>query len=432
MSMDTIFALSSARGKAGVAVIRVSGPLATNTAIQLVGRVPKPRQAELRKIETRGAVHLDTALVLFFPKGASYTGEDTVEFQVHGGIATVKSVLATLSCLDGIRLAEAGEFTLQALLNGRLDVSEVEGLGDLIQAETEAQRSQALRLFSGSLGKKVKVWRDSLLGCAALLEVSLDFTDEDLPPETLSQANERLQATVDALQQESRGVKSSERIRDGFEVAIVGAPNTGKSTLLNYLAGREAAITSERAGTTRDVIEVRMDLSGLPVTILDLAGLREALDPIEQIGVQRSLSRATSADIRVFLVDADGLPTNVPDFKVGDIVCRAKADLLAVPIVGSVSGKTGWGVDELVNELVRELEGRAAMAMTATCARHKAVIDAAIWNLESAIVHLANNQATEMAAEDVRQAGRELESLIGYVDTEDVLDRIFSGFCIGK
>ena len=280
--MDTIFALSSARGKAGVAVIRVSGSEAASAAVQLAGHLPPPRQAALRKLRAPDGRHLDTALILYFPGGASYTGEDTVELHVHGGIATVQAILAALGSLDGLRGAQAGEFTLQALLNGRLNLSETEGLGDLIQAETEAQRRQALRLFTGALSRRVEAWRSDLIKCSATVEASLDFSDEELPEGLLGRARREIEAMARTLEKEVRGVKAAERIREGFEVAIVGAPNTGKSTLLNYLAGRDAAITSETAGTTRDVIEVRMDLAGLPVTVLDLAGIRESTDPVEK------------------------------------------------------------------------------------------------------------------------------------------------------
>ena len=430
--MDTIFALSSARGKAGVGVIRVSGPSAHTAARRLAGPLPEARRASLRKLTLEDGSHLDDALVIVFDRGKSYTGEDTAEFHVHGGVATISAALNQLGAYPGIRMAEPGEFTLQALLNGQLGIVEVEGLGDLIQAETEAQRQQALRLFSGTLTEKADKWRKSVIRCSALLEVTLDFSDEELPAGTLQAARREIAVARAELQAEAAGVKAAERIREGFEVAIVGAPNTGKSTLLNRLAGREAAITSERAGTTRDVIEVRMDLCGLPVTLLDLAGIREAADPIEKIGVERARLRAENADLRVFLVDGGGGPHTGPAFREGDLALRTKADLLALPPANGISGKTGLGVRDMTDAIVRELEKRTAIAKTAAHARQGTAIAAAAAHLQRAEEELDGAGRTELAAEEVRQAARELESLLGRVDIEQVLGEIFAAFCLGK
>lgn len=430
--MNTVFALSSARGKAGVAVIRISGPKATSTARKLAGDVPPPRMAVLRKLTTPDAGHLDTALILYFPKGASYTGEDTIEFHVHGGVATVNSVLIALGSINGLRMAEAGEFTMQALLNGRLDLSEIEGLGDLIQAETEVQRRQALRLFSGALGQKVKNWRKSLTQSAAQLEASLDFSDEELPADIVISTRHALVKIIQSLQAEIEGVQAAERIRDGFEVAIVGAPNTGKSTLLNFLAGRDAAITSARSGTTRDVIEVRMEIAGLAVTLLDLAGIREARDPIEKIGIEKAWRRAEAADLRLFLVDREGIPVRGPKFKDGDLLRRCKADLIECSPKEGISGKTGFGIEALTAALANELANRSGMAMTAAHARHRTAIGAAVKHLQCANEHLQGESRIELAAEEVWQALKQLETLIGLVDIEHVLDEVFAGFCIGK
>lgn len=430
--METIFALSSARGKAGVAVIRISGPYAVDAAQCFVQNLPSPKQAALRKIISPEGEHLDTALVLFFPKGASYTGFDTVEFHVHGGIATVKSVLLSLSSLNQLKMAEPGEFTLQALINGRMDLTEIEGLGDLIQAETEVQRRQAMKLFTGVLSQKVKSWRSTLIKSSSLLEASLDFSDEDLPSNLLKQCEENLISIIRSLQDEIKGYKAAERIREGFEVAIVGAPNTGKSTLLNFLARRDAAIVSEQPGTTRDVIEIRMDLSGLPVTFLDLAGIRETLDPIEQMGVNRACERARDADLRIFLQEKGKELKQSPDFKSGDIIRLTKADLIYPPPSNGISGKTGFGVNALKDCVVFELETRSQTAMTAAHARQVAAIKSTVNVLNSAVYNLQTEDNPEIASEDVRISIRELETLIGYVDIEDILDEIFVGFCIGK
>ncbi|HGG65032.1 MAG TPA: tRNA uridine-5-carboxymethylaminomethyl(34) synthesis GTPase MnmE, partial [Rhodobacteraceae bacterium] len=287
--MSTIYALATALGKSGVAVIRLSGPRALDAAKTLAGTLPEPRVAGLRALRDSDGVLLDQALVLTFMAGHSFTGEDVAELHLHGGPATIKAVLQTLGDLDGLRMAEPGEFTRRALENGCLDLAQIEGLSDLLDAETEAQRKQALRVFSGALGDKAESWRSQLIRAAALLEATIDFADEDVPVDVTPEVSDLLNSVMAALKTEATGVQISERIRDGFEVAIVGAPNVGKSSLLNRLAGRDAAITSEIAGTTRDVIEVRMDLNGLPVTILDTAGLRETDDTVEGIGIERAL-----------------------------------------------------------------------------------------------------------------------------------------------
>jgi len=424
--MDTIFALSTAPGKAGVAVIRVSGPRALMAARALCGDLPAPRAASLRTLKDSGGHRLDEALVIFFPVDHSFTGEETVELQCHGSMAVVGAVLDELSAIDGLRPADPGEFTRRALENSRLDLAQVEGLADLIEAETEAQRRQAIRIFSGDLGRRAESWRQNLIRAAALLEATIDFSDEEVPVEVSG----LIDSVKDALGAEIRGVATAERIRIGFEVAIVGAPNVGKSTLLNSLAGRDAAITSEYAGTTRDVIEVRMDLGGLPVTLLDTAGLRETDDAVESIGIDRARTRAAQADLRVFLVEAG----ETPDLKVekDDIVVIAKADLLDSPADG-VSGKTGLGVTELVDRIGAILKNRAAGAGLATRQRHKQAMERGLAALVAANTLILRGETTsEIAAEELRTAIRALDSLVGRVDIENVLDEIFASFCLGK
>lgn len=269
--MDTIFALASARGKAGVAVIRISGPRAWDAASALGGPLPEARRASVRKLEWNGEP-LDEGLVLTFADGASFTGELAVELHIHGAVATIEAVLRALGGMSGLRMAEPGEFTRRALENGRFDLSQVEGLADLIDAETEAQRKQALKVLSGDVSRQAEAWRRDLIRAAALLEATIDFADEDVPVDVGPEVLRLVEGVVAELRQAITGYGAAERIRQGFEVAIVGRPNAGKSTLLNALAGREAAITSETAGTTRDVIEVRMDVDGLAVTFLDTAG----------------------------------------------------------------------------------------------------------------------------------------------------------------
>ena len=429
--MDTIFALASARGKSGIAVVRISGPDAWKAVEALAGNVPPARRAALRRLRY-GEDVLDDALVLTFAKGASFTGEESAELHLHGATSTVSAVLSALDKVPGLRAAEPGEFTRRALENGRLDLAQVEGLADLIDSETEAQRKQALRVLSGQVGERAEEWRRDLIRAAALIEATIDFADEDVPEDVAPEVLRLLTRVEGQLQKEIVGFGAAERIREGFEVAIVGRPNTGKSTLLNALAGREAAITSEIAGTTRDVIEVRMDLSGLAVTILDTAGLRETDDTVEGIGVQRALDRARQADLRVFLVEEDEALMLEP--RPEDLVLRAKADLLA-PAIGmaGVSGRTGEGVGDLISAIVDRLSHRVASAGLITRARHKSAIEKALKAMESARIEIrSGSERLELGAECLRTAVRALDSLVGRVDVEDLLDEIFASFCIGK
>jgi tRNA modification GTPase len=429
--MNTIYALASARGKAGVAVVRVSGSAAHGALTALAGDLPAARRLVLRRLVWLGEP-LDDALVARFDQGASFTGEDCVELHLHGGQATVAAVLRALGSLAGLRLAEPGEFTRRAFENGVLGLSEVEGLADLIDSETEAQRRQAFRVMSGAIRDRAEGWRRSLIRAAALVEATIDFADEDVPVDVRPEVGALLEEVLVSLRQEVAGSHIAERVRDGFEVAIIGAPNVGKSTLLNALAGREAAITSERAGTTRDVIEVRMDIGGLAVMLLDTAGLREAADDIEAEGISRALRRAAMADLRVVLLaDGESIPADVA-VQPGDLVVRAKADL-GVSGGLAVSGKTGAGLRELTEAISAELSGRVQSAGTLVRERHRMAATAAIGALESARDALeAVPDKAELVAEALRRGLRALESLVGRVDVEDFLDEIFASFCIGK
>lgn len=430
--MDTIFAPATARGRSGLAVIRVSGPDARSAGLAICTTLPEPRVAGLRRLSWGGDV-LDEALVLVFEKGASFTGEDVIEFQVHGGPAVVAAVMAALSAQPGLRLAEAGEFTRRALENGVLDLAQVEGLADLIDAETEAQRRQAVRVLAGDIGERVEVWRRSLLRAAALLEATIDFADEDVPVDVTPEVLALIDGLLGELRKQAAGVEAAERIRDGFEVAIVGRPNVGKSTLLNRMAGREAAITSEIAGTTRDVIEVRMDIGGLAVTFLDTAGLRDTDDVLEQAGIDRALARAEVADLRVFLVETDEedlFLTPRPD----DLIVKGKSDREHQATSGlAVSGLTGAGVSEVLARVGGILQGRVGSAGTLVRARHRVAVTAAIDALEEVGREVVGQGArVEIAADGLRRAIRALDALVGRVDVEDLLGEIFASFCIGK
>lgn len=428
--MDTIYALASARGKAGVSVIRISGEDAFSAAKALCGSLPAPRQTAVRKLRFRGET-LDEALVLVFQEGASFTGEDSVELHVHGGRATVAAVLRALSEQPGLRLAEPGEFSRRALESGRIDLTQVEGLADLIDAETEAQRRQAVALLEGALGARAEGWRADLIRSLALLEATIDFSEEDIPEEVVLEVLALLRAVRTAMAAELEGATAAERIRDGFEVAIVGAPNVGKSTLLNALAGRDAAIVSEIAGTTRDVIEVRMDIAGLPVTLLDTAGMRETTDQIERRGVDLALSRAQRADLRVFLLEGnEDLPVSP---KEGDIVLLAKADQRsALGRDGAVSGLTGLGLDALIARLGASLQERTAGSSLVIRERQRQALESAVSGLARAVTMLQGGQPAELVSEEVRGVVHALEILIGRVGVEDLLGEIFSRFCIGK
>ena len=339
--MDTIFALATAKGRAGVAVVRLSGPKAVNAAQRLMGDVPVNRG--VRVLRDQAGQLLDEAFVLRFSEGKSFTGEEVIELHLHGSPAVLSAVLFELGNDPVLRHAEAGEFTRRALDNGRLDLAQVEGLADLIDAETESQRKQAVRVFSGALGTLADGWRVKLIRAAALLEATIDFADEEVPVNVAPEVRELIATVKTEMRHEAEGVRIAERLRDGFEVAIIGAPNVGKSTLLNRLAGRDVAITSEIAGTTRDVIEVRLDLDGIAVTLLDTAGMRDTDDIVEGLGVQRAKERAARADIRVhMLLSDDPLPQDIDE---SDILVQAKSDLGHRDGL-AVSGQSGAGIDQ--------------------------------------------------------------------------------------
>lgn len=422
---DTIFACATAPGRAGVAVLRLSGPGARAAAEQLAGPLPEAGRS-LRWLRAADGARIDESLVLSFARGASFTGEELVELQVHGSPAVIAALERELAAIPGLRQAEAGEFTRRALENGRLDLARVEGLADLLAAETEAQRRQAMRVMSGELGAVVARWREPMVRALALVEATIDFADEDVPEDMAPEIRSLITPLIEEMERMAAGTAMAERLRAGFEVAIVGAPNMGKSTLLNRLAGREAAIVSEIAGTTRDVLELRMDLGGLPVTLLDTAGIRDSTDRIERLGITRAQERALQADLRVHLVDDSGLSPLSPLAE--DIILRAMDDQGQH---GGVSGLTGAGVDGLVEAIRRRLAAMSAEAGLATRERHRRALLLALGHFRAALA-VPLSVRPEEAAEELRLALRAVDAIIGRVDVEEVLDVVFASFCIGK
>ncbi|MEO1541704.1 MAG: tRNA uridine-5-carboxymethylaminomethyl(34) synthesis GTPase MnmE [Pseudomonadota bacterium] len=427
---DTIFAVATAGGRAGVAVVRISGDRAHLIADQLAGPGLIPRQPSLRTLRNPDGEPLDDALVLLFNEGASFTGEAVTEFHTHGSPAVISAVLDELSRCENTRLATPGEFTRRALENGCLDLAQVEGLSDLIEAETEAQRVQALSMMQGGLSELAERWRIDLIRAMALITATIDFADEDVPVDVTLEVRELISRTQTSIAQELDGFGASERIREGFEVAMIGRPNSGKSTLINALAGRDAAIVSDVAGTTRDVIEVRMDVAGLPVTFLDTAGLRKTEDKVEAIGVARAVTRAEAADLRIFLLET-GQKSPDPELARGDedLVVVGKSDLGE----GDISGVTGEGLSELLEQIGDVLRTRAGRAGSVTRRRQRDVLSTALSGLESGMNQVERgSEWVDLAAEDLRYTVQMLDTLVGRVDVEDILDEVFSSFCLGK
>jgi tRNA modification GTPase len=491
----TIFALSSGRGPAAIAVVRISGARAGDALKALGVKIPEPRKAGLARVRNPDPLAdneiIDEALALWFPAPHSETGEDVAELQLHGGRAVIAAVLAALGRIEGLRMAEAGEFTRRAFENGKLDLTAVEGLADLVAAETQGQRRQAFRQMKGLLGDRAETWRQRLIQALALVEARIDFSDEtDVPDNLLAPAliiaRELETEIATALADGGRG----ERLREGLVVAIAGPPNAGKSTLLNLLAKREAAIVSPYAGTTRDVIEVHLDLAGWPVTLLDTAGIRDTEDPVELEGVRRARERAAGADLVLWVVDSrdssnsgvaasenEAESTGKAESRPPTWLIRNKIDLIEgqtlrsepglldivtseavfdsnkplknmvknelthkteseptkTELVFNLSAVTGEGFDQLLTQLARQAESFLAGAEQAlvTRERHRRA-------LEEVLAALRRAQGGEVAshedllAEELRIAARALARLTGRVDVEDILDVIFRDFCIGK
>ncbi|MGP0094842.1 MAG: tRNA uridine-5-carboxymethylaminomethyl(34) synthesis GTPase MnmE [Xanthobacteraceae bacterium] len=452
-SRDTIFALSSGRPPAAIAVVRVSGPHARVALEALIGRVPEPRRAAFVRLrDPQNGDVMDEGLALWFPAPRSETGEDVAELQVHGGRAVIGAVLAALGRLEHFRPAEAGEFTRRAFENGRLDLTAVEGLADLVGAETQAQRRQAVRQLQGLLHDRAEMWRERLIKALALVEAGIDFSDEaDVAGHVLQPALEIARGLGQEILEVLAGAERGERLREGLLVVIAGPPNVGKSTLLNRLARREAAIVSPFAGTTRDVIEIHLDLGGYPVTVLDTAGIRTSDDLVEQEGVRRARERARSADLVLWVLDAseEGPGRSAAagpeaEFNKAPMwIIRNKSDLVDESRAGNsdlraagtfqVSALSGEGVDALAAELsafAAEALGSAEPALV-TRARQRHALEEAVAALRRADAE-GSVENEDLVAEELRLAARALGRLTGRVDVEEVLDVIFRDFCIGK
>ncbi len=469
MTDNTIFALSSGHGRAGVAVIRVTGSLAGEAVEAIAGGLPAPRMASLRVLRhPKTNEELDKALVLWFPGPASFTGEDSAEFQVHGGMAVVQGVIDALSSIEGLRLAEPGEFSRRAFENGKLDLTEVEGLADLIDAETQAQRKQALRQSGGALGELYEGWRMDVLLALASVEAALDFSDEaDVPEEIAAEARPYVDKAYGEICSHLNDGRRGEILRDGFRVVIAGPPNAGKSSLLNLLAQRDVAIVSDEAGTTRDVIEVRLNLGGYPVLLTDTAGIRETNSSVEREGIRRSRASVAEADLILWMLDAsssnqEALSSNLEDpphdgsyppssendlpppnetpfwsvFNKTDLASDgiSSGDTCGQTVgkVYKISVKTGDGIDDLINSLTEQVSKRVGIdeAPVISRARHRQELEAC----REALEQFSNGDPSELElrAEDLRLAAQAIGRITGRIDVEDVLDEIFSSFCIGK
>ncbi len=450
-SRDTIFALSSGRPPAAIAVVRISGPRAGDALKALAGKIPEPRKAGLARVRDPASGEIiDEALALWFPGPNSETGEDVVELQLHGGRAVIAATLGALGRIEGLRPAEAGEFTRRAFENGKLDLTAIEGLADLIGAETEAQRRQAYRQLKGLLGDRAETWRARLIEALALVEARIDFSDEaDVPEDLIGPALKIVRELRDEIAQALAAGTRGERLRDGLVVAIAGPPNAGKSTLLNRIARREAAIVSPVAGTTRDVIEVHLDLDGYPVTLLDTAGIRDSDDPVEQEGVRRARQRASEADLVLWVEAAEqrDVQPRATMFTGAVLtwVIRNKIDLLSSVkrneynnefglsnIVFSLSATTGLGLAEFLAQLTqfsRSYFGLEPALLTRE--RHRKALDSTHKALDRACTEGSEGRE-DIVAEELRLAAQTLGRLTGRVDVEDILDAIFRDFCIGK
>ncbi|TKW66772.1 MAG: tRNA uridine-5-carboxymethylaminomethyl(34) synthesis GTPase MnmE [Paracoccus denitrificans] len=419
--MDTIFAEATPPGRGGVSIVRISGPDARRVTEILCGSLPQARFGYYRPV-VDGDDAIDNALVIRFDKGASFTGEESCELQLHGAPVVVKRVGAALKA-HGLRHAEAGEFTLRAFLSGRMDLAEIEGLSDLLSAETEAQRKLAVETSNGALGRLAEGWRQALVAAGALITASIDFADEEIPEDVVEGLDDLIADVRASISKQLDSFPATERLRNGFEVALVGAPNAGKSSLMNAIARRDIAIVTDQAGTTRDIVEFRADLHGLPVTFLDTAGVRQTDDTVEVIGIQRTRDRAADADLRIFL---GKVPEEVEDLVApDDMFIETRADISGD--LEAISSVTGKGVDELLEAIFDRLQQRISGLGVTSHARQADALADALTALDIPV-----SVPPEVKMEMLREATRNLERLVGRIDVEDYLGQVFSSFCVGK
>jgi tRNA modification GTPase len=439
-SADTIVALGSGRLPSGIAVVRISGPQTRFAVETIAGAVPQPRQARVSRLRTPSGETIDSGLLLFFPGPGSFTGEDAAEFQVHGGKAVIAALLQALTSLPGVRHAEAGEFTRRAFLNGKLDLVESEALADLISAETEVQRRLAVLNTEGAQSELYAGWRRRIIHAMAMIEAELDFSDEaDIPGSVADRVWADISALRGELEVHVAGYHKAEIIRDGYDVVIIGAPNAGKSSLLNALAQRDAAIVSDEPGTTRDLVELSLDLDGIKVRLTDTAGIRDAAGKVEAMGIERALARARAADLVLSVFDATVPGTDVPVVDNPNVLrVGTKLDLLVDKLgtkwgdVILCSSVTGFGISSLlarIGSLAEQAAGRAGDILPSRL-RHVELLREAASGLTNALRE--DGRGLELRADDLRRAAGQIGRISGAVDVEDLLDVIFAQFCVGK
>ncbi len=437
---DTIFAPASGTGKAGIAIIRVSG-VKSRKVLELICGIFNPEAKKVQfstfKNPLTGEI-IDKGITVYFAAPASYTGEDVAELQIHGGRAVIAALLKALCVIEGLRPAEAGEFSRRAVMNGKMDLTAAEGVADLINADTEEQRKQALRQLSGELGSLYESWRHGLIKILASLEAYIDFPEEDIPPESIDSAKSAIKSLSEEISSHLNDNHRGERLRDGFSIAIIGAPNAGKSSILNRLVKRDVAIVSQTAGTTRDIIEAYIDISGYPVIFADTAGLREAKEEIEAEGIKRALAKAENADLVLAVFSGDKYPflDNETIELVKDknhILVLNKSDVVQEkisPDLLPVSALTGEGIDNLSAKISLIVEERLSLreSPALTSIRHRQALNDCLLSLKRSI----NAPQLDLMAEDIRIAARSLGSITGHINVEEILDMVFKDFCIGK
>jgi len=444
---DTIFALATPKGKSGVAVVRISGNRSFNV-IKTICQVEllEERKTFVTNLYVPGTNEIiDKALVVFFKNPRSFTGEDVVEFHIHGSIAVIKLLLSTLAKLEGLRLALPGEFSQRAFMNGKMDLTSAEGLADLIEAETIMQQKQAIRQMSGELGELYGGWRESIIEILAYIEAYLDFPDENIPQAVLQEVENSISSLKNAIKNHLNDNMRGQRLREGVFVAIIGAPNVGKSSLLNYIARKDVAIVSDIAGTTRDVIEINLDLDGIPITIADTAGIRETLDLIENEGVKRAKDKALKADFNIIMLDSSNFDKeSLKLIDQNSIIVLNKIDLYDDSIISNFHPELDNLPNQIVPISIKEnidldrllaiIKEKAAEFVSLgnepsiTRIRYRQLLEEALANLD----YFTFDKELELAAEDLRLAARAIGHITGAIDVDEILDKIFSSFCIGK